>query len=408
MPQPPKRIIVLGSTGSIGTSALDVIEHLNAGGTVKYEIVGLACSSSIDTLSQQVQQHQVQHVAIADTDAASVFKSQYAVTDCTVRCGEQAVVDLIETVQADLVVAAMVGAAGLQAVVTAITRGCDIALANKETLVAGGACVMPLAEHHGVRVLPVDSEHSAVFQCLHACAPHALNESHGPCGHGMTSQVRQVVLTASGGPFRSWEKSRIEQAGVEEALNHPTWNMGRKITIDSASLFNKALELIEAHWLFGLPNDRLDAIVHPQSIVHSFVEFVDGSIIAQMGQPDMRTPIQYALTYPDRLPGNGSSRLDWATMSRLDFEAVDHDRFPALALARRVIDAGGTAGAVFNAANEVAVNAFLAGTIRFGSISRLVARALDEIEIQAATTLDAILERDRLTRATVQAWIDRG
>lgn len=413
MPPACKRIIILGSTGSIGTNALDVIRHLNTACGPMFEIVGLACSDSVATIESQIRTHGVRHVSIADERAASALAASSIGQECTVRSGPDGILKLIDEVEADLVVAAIVGAAGLKAVHAAIEHGCDIALANKETLVAGGACIMPLARQHGVRILPVDSEHSAVFQCLHACSPDAFDGCQVLDGSGITSEkiasrVRRVVLTASGGPFRTWSRDRIDTASIADALNHPTWNMGRKITIDSASLFNKALELIEAHWLFGLPNAQLGAIVHPQSIVHSFVEFIDGSVIAQMGTPDMRTPIQYALTYPQRQPGNGVSRLRWEDLSRLDFEPVDHDRFPALNLARRVIDAGGTAGAIFNAANEIAVNAFLNGTIRFGAISTLVARALEEVEIQPASTLDAVLAGDHLTRRTVQQWIDGG
>ncbi len=307
-------------------------------------------------------------------------------------------------VDADLVLAAVVGSAGLPATLAAVQMGRDVALANKETLVAAGALVVPAAKKSGAKLLPVDSEHSAIWQCL-------------PWGDAsplvMGPEVRRVTLTASGGPFRSWDRERIERATVEEALNHPTWKMGAKVTIDSASLTNKALELIEAHWLFGLGVDRLDALVHPQSIVHSFVEYADGSILAQLGAPDMRTPIQVAVSWPMRTEGC-SKRLDLMSMSRLDFEPVDTARFPSVSAAFEVIEAaarpdGATAGAVFNAANEAAVEAFLAGEIPFGRITALSRAAMDEVGLGTMRTLEDAMEADREARRFVRARIgERG
>jgi 1-deoxy-D-xylulose-5-phosphate reductoisomerase len=288
-----------------------------------------------------------------------------------------------------MVMASIVGAAGIAPTLAAIERGCHVALANKETLVAAGAVVREAVARTGVDLIPVDSEHSAVFQCLRA---------------GRTSEVARLVLTASGGPFRTWSAERTRDATLAEALRHPTWQMGRKVTIDSASLMNKALEVIEAHWLFDLPSSRIDAIVHPQSVVHSFVEFVDGSTVAQLSPPSMRLPIQYALTWPERTRGC-SPTIAWDALRTLDFEPVDHARFPAIALAKRVIDAGGTAGATFNAANESAVEGFIDGRIRFGDIAAVVEETLDALPVRPAATLAAVLDADREARAVARERI---
>jgi 1-deoxy-D-xylulose-5-phosphate reductoisomerase len=290
-----------------------------------------------------------------------------------------------------------------------------IGLANKETLVAAGEWVTPLVRQHNVELIPVDSEHSAIFQCLEASravpgpgapGPGVPGRDAGAAGLGdePARGVKRIVLTASGGPFREASKQQIENATVAEALNHPTWNMGPKITIDSATMMNKALEIIEAHWLFGLPSEQIEVIVHPQSIVHSFVEFEDNSVLAQLGPPDMRTPIQYALTWPDR-PTGCSRALDWPTLSKLDFEPPDLARFPALRLAYDVVDAGGTAGATFNAANEAAVAAFLDGRIRFGRIVELVAEALAAFPAVPVQSLDCVYDADRQARQYVAGKI---
>ncbi len=382
----PRRVILLGSTGSIGISSLEVIRHLNRDHT-RFEVVGLAVARQADVLRAQAVEFGVEHVAICDEQAAE------AVGDRTVYTGANAAVQLVEAVArpGDLLVAAIVGAAGLEAVLTAITLGCDVALANKETLVAGGALVMPLLEEHGVQLLPVDSEHSAIAQCLRSSRSR--------------EEIRRLVITASGGPFRTWDAARIRSAGVEEALAHPTWTMGRKITIDSASMMNKGLEVIEAHWLFGLPAEQIEVIVHPQSIVHSFVEYVDGSVLAQCGPPDMKTPIQYALTWPDRVEGCGPN-LDWASMRNLEFESLDDRTFPSVRMAMDVVRTGGTSGAIFNAANEVAVQAFLEQRIDFGGIFDLVERGLREIPARDADRLEVVLEDDAATRAFVRDVLD--
>jgi 1-deoxy-D-xylulose-5-phosphate reductoisomerase len=315
----------------------------------------------------------------------------------TVFAGPDAPQQLVEQVEATDVAAAMVGAAGLPATIAAAQRGLRISLANKETLVAAGGLVKPLVQRHGARLIPVDSEHSAIFQCLQEHPRH---------------EVKRIVLTASGGPFRTCTKQQIDNATVEAALNHPTWNMGPKITIDSATMMNKALEIIEAYWLFDLSpagsqtpaSEKIAVIVHPQSIVHSFVEFTDHSILAQLGPPDMRTPIQYALTYPSRA-GGCSEAMDWSTLSKLTFEPPDPERFPALRLAYRVIEmmrnGGQTAGAVLNAANEAAVAAFLEHRIRFGRIVELVERALETIDPSPIASLDDVLEADAAARRFV-------
>jgi len=386
-----RRLIILGSTGSIGSSTLDVVDHLRGDGWT-IDIVGLAAGRRSAELARQVNRYDVRHVSIADVDARDDVISAVR-HDITLYAGSESAVELIDAVArpGDLVVGAMVGAAGIPAVVAAIERGCTIALANKETLVAAGALVMPLAARHGVTILPVDSEHNAIYQCLRS-------GRHG-------DEVERLVLTASGGPFRTWSAERTANATVEEALNHPTWTMGRKVTIDSATLMNKALELIEAHWLFGVPSSKIDAIVHPASLVHSFVEFVDGSVLAQISPPDMRLPIQYALTWPERTDGR-ADRLDWTSFRELVFEPVDHERFGAIRLALEVIDAGGTAGAVMNAANEVAVHAFLDGELRFGGIVACVAHTVHTTPETSVQTMDDIIEADRAARDIARAWLD--
>ncbi len=378
----PRRLIVLGSTGSIGGNTLDVVGQLQSPHAM--DVVGLAAGCNVDLLIQQARQLNVPAVAIAQVD--SVEALQEALPGVRIFVGANAALELVEAIEADELIAAVVGSAGLPATMAAVERGMTIGLANKETLVAAGSLFTPAVRRAGARLIPVDSEHSAIFQCLDG---------------QQAGTVKRIVLTASGGPFRTATREQIENATVADALNHPTWDMGPKITIDSATMMNKALEIIEAHWLFDLPGDKIDVIVHPQSIVHSFVEFEDNSILAQLGPPDMRTPIQYALTYPDR-PTGVSRAMDWASLSTLTFEAPDHDRFPALKLAYEVIEAGGTAGAVFNAANEAAVAAFLEGQIRFGMITQLVAQAMAALEPRPVDSLETAMEADRQARSFVQ------
>jgi len=376
----PRRLIVLGSTGSIGTNVLNVVRHLHERKLARFEIVGLATGSRVDDLAAQAAEFDVESCAIASNEHGDAFDGV-----AHVFTGDDAARELVEAIAqpGDMVVGAMVGAAGIPATLAAIERGCHIALANKETLVAAGDVVLPAVHRKKVALLPIDSEHSALFQCV--------------VGAEDKRQIGRLVITASGGPFRTWDADTIREATVEQALNHPTWDMGRKVTIDSASMMNKALEILEAHWLFDLPGDQIEAIVHPQSIVHGFAEFVDGSVLAQMGPPDMRTPIQVALTWPDRFDGC-STRLDWTTLRQLDFEPVDRERFPAVGLAYDVLQSGGTAGAVFNAANEVAVDAFLHRRIQFGQIAETVAETLQQSDIQPVSSLDDVLEADRASR----------
>jgi len=394
----PRRLLLLGSTGSIGVNTLDVLRHLGPG----YRVVGLAAGANADRLIEQARQFHVGHLAVADQAAAAAVRDQCP--NATVFSGVDAALQLVERVEADMIVGAMVGAAGLPATIRAIEKGLAVALANKETLVAAGELVVPLAREYGVELLPVDSEHSAIFQCLQGRGPGTnglAGSAPGPQAQGPDPAIRRIILTASGGPFRETPKAQMDAATVDEALDHPTWQMGRKITIDSATMMNKALEIIEAHWLFGLPSDRIEVIIHPQSIAHSFVEFADHSILAQLGPPDMRAPIQYALTWPDRQPGC-ARRLDWSALRELRFEPPDFDRFPALTLAFRAIDEGGTAGAVLNAANEAAVEAFLAEEIRFGQITKLVAEAMDAIRPTPIGDLQTVLDADQQARAFVR------
>jgi len=391
-PPSTRRLIVLGSTGSIGVNTLEVVEHLNTlhgndGAGAKIEVVGLAAGRNTDLLIQQARRFEVPAVAIADADSRDTVTR--ALERTQVYAGPDAALKLVEQTDATDVSAAIVGSAGLPATLAAIEKGLTIGLANKETLVAAGPLVTPLVRKQGARFIPVDSEHSAIFQCLEAGAD-------GP----KTGAIKRVVLTASGGPFRSVDVQTMRNATVEQALKHPTWNMGPKVTIDSATMMNKALEIIEAHWLFGLPADKIEVIIHPQSVVHSFVEYADNSILAQLGPPDMKTPIQYALVYPDR-PIGCSQALDWTTLNKLTFEPPDHEKFRSLKLAYQVIEAGGTAGAIFNAANEAAVAAFLDRKIRFGQIVELVGQALDTIETEAADSLDRIHHADQRARAYV-------
>jgi 1-deoxy-D-xylulose-5-phosphate reductoisomerase len=303
----------------------------------------------------------------------------------------------VREVPCDVVLAAIVGSAGLPATLAAVQLGREVALANKETLVAAGSLVVPAALRSGAKLLPVDSEHAGVWQCLQgACNGNACI----PPLKSPPASIARIILTASGGPFRTWSRDRIESATREQALNHPTWSMGAKVTVDSASLTNKALELIEAHWLFGLGGDRLSAVIHPQSVVHALIEMCDGSVLAQLATPDMRLPIQNALAFPCRTmtPTRG---LDLAALRTLEFEAPDLERFPALGMAYDVISAGGTAGAIFNAANEAAVELFLAGNIGFGQIGRSVAAAISSVGVSPLRDLGDVREAEEQSRASV-------
>ena len=384
----PRRLIVLGSTGSIGVNTLEVADHLNRIEAADIRVVGLAAGRSIDKLIEQALRFEVRHLAIADPAGEAALRA--ALPDATVFTGPDASHRLVEEVEATDVAAAIVGSAGLPATIAAVERGLRVHLSNKETLVAAGALVTPRIREHGATLIPVDSEHSAIFQCLEGSPRH----------------IKRIVLTASGGPFRTKSQAEINNATVEQALDHPTWNMGPKVTLDSASMMNKALEVIEAHWLFDLPGEKIEVIVHPQSVVHSFVEFDDHSILAQLGPPDMRTPIQYALTYPGRAAGC-SDAMEWEKLSQLIFEPPDFERFPSLKLAFDVVEAGGTAGAVFNAANEAAAGAFLERRITFGRIFELVTDALAAIDAQPVDCLETVLDADTRARAFVTQQIEK-
>ena len=374
-----QRLAILGSTGSIGRNALAVAEHLGD----SHRVAAISGHANGDLLVEQATRHRPDAVAVTDGATAERIGPALRRLGATVYAGADGLVKLAGRGDVDLVLSAVVGAAGLPAALATVRAGKTLALANKEALVVAGGLLMPLARRTGAAVLPVDSEHSAIFQALLA---------------GRASEVSRVILTASGGPFRGRSREDVEHATPADALKHPTWSMGAKITVDSATMFNKALELIEACHLFGLPPEKVDVVVHPESVVHGMVEFADGSTLAQLGEPDMRTPIQYALTYPHRRPGC-STPTDWTAARSLTFEPPDEEAFPALRLGRRVASMPGTtAGATMNAANEEAVAAFLAGRVRFGVIWRVVEGTMDECPPRSAGTLEELLTADAEAR----------
>src|SRR5438128_4317038 len=375
-----KNVVLLGSTGSIGASTLKVAEDLPD----RVRLVGLAAGSNSELLAKQTLKHRPEAVSINDPARARELESLFGVT-ARVYCGNEGLLKLATMPEADIVLIAIVGTAGLQPALAAIRAGKDIAVASKEILVMAGEIVMSEARKHGVKVLAVDSEHSAIFQCLDGKPP---------------ASVRRLWLTASGGPFRDkklWPKEKFDEITVERALKHPSWVMGRKITIDSATLFNKGLEMIEARWLFDIEMARVGVVVHPQSVIHSMVEFVDGSMIAQLSTPDMCLPIQYALTYPERAASE-RVQTNLTKYGSLTFEEPDAERFPALDLARRAGEVGGTLPAVLNAANEVAVEAFCNGRIGFEQITGTVARTMDRHHVVLHPTLEQILAADAWAR----------
>jgi 1-deoxy-D-xylulose-5-phosphate reductoisomerase len=380
----PLRVAVLGSTGSIGRSTIDVIEASR--GRLVPEL--LAAWRSTAALLEQARRLRPRWVVVGDPAAAATITGGDLPTGTGLAVGPEALDELVADPSIDRVVSAIVGAAGLRSTWAAIEAGKTVALANKETLVMAGPLVMRRAAETGSRIIPVDSEHSAIHQAL-AC--------------GRPAEVERLVLTASGGPFRTRPRDSLAGVTPEEALRHPTWSMGPKITIDSATMMNKALELIEARWLFGLPASKLAVVVHPQSIVHSLVEFVDGAVIAQLGPPDMRLPIQYALLFPERVAGP-AKRLDFAATMRLDFEPPDLERFPAVRLGHEAAARGGTAGAVLNAANEEAVRGFLEGAVRFTDIAEICSRVLAEHPFQDNPTLDDVCRLDAWARQEVGKW----
>jgi 1-deoxy-D-xylulose-5-phosphate reductoisomerase len=381
----PSRVVVLGSTGSIGCSALDVIEH-DRGRRLK--AWGLSAHSRWQVLAEQAARLKPRFAAVTGSDFAGELEQGLKGTGVEILKGPDAVVRMVQHPETDRVLSAIVGAAGLRGTWAALEAGKIVALANKETLVVAGPLVMELARARGVPILPVDSEHSAIYQALRA---------------GKREEVRRVILTSSGGPFRGRSKQELSSVTPEEALRHPTWQMGPKITIDSATLMNKALEVIEARWLFQLEPDQIEVVIHPESIVHSMVEFTDGSVIAQMSPPDMRLPIQYALTYPDRVPGVGE-RLDLGKPVSLSFEPPDRDTFPSLDLGFEVMRRGGTAGAALNAANERAVARFQRGEIGFLDIASACRAIVEHHTFDPRPTLELLWSVDAWARREVDRW----
>jgi 1-deoxy-D-xylulose-5-phosphate reductoisomerase len=380
-----KRVVVLGATGSIGDSTLKVAHDIPE----RMEIVGLAANSNAEKLAAAANKTRAPTICLVEETKIDVLKSKLEYQP-KILVGEEGLREIAKLENADMVLIAIVGTAGLHPALDAIESGKDLAVASKEILVMAGEAVTNAAQKRGVKILPVDSEHNAVFQCL----------------DGRATEVRRIILTASGGPFRETSREKLEYVTVEEALKHPTWNMGPKITIDSATLFNKGLEMIEAHWLFGVGMDRVEVVIHPQSVVHSMVEFADGSTLAQMSYSNMCFPIQYAVTWPDRV-ANTLPPLDFSTLSKLEFEIPRYEDFPALSLARYAGETGGTLPAVMNAANEVAVAAFLNRQLRFPQIWGTVGQVMDRHRTVAHPDLDAILAADQWARAEATAAIGK-
>jgi 1-deoxy-D-xylulose-5-phosphate reductoisomerase len=382
-------ISILGSTGSIGCNTLRVIEAL---GPEQFRVVALAAGRNTTKLTDQISRFQPELVSVKDEQAAEEIKTSLqraGVSTPRILLGDAGLVEVATHEKADCVVSATVGAVGFVPTLRALEAGKRVALANKETLVMAGELMTRAAQKSGAELLPVDSEHNALHQCLRG---------------EKRSEVRRIILTASGGPFRTRDKAAIQSATVSEAMQHPTWNMGAKITIDSATLMNKGLEVIEAHWLFGYGADEISIVVHPESVVHSMIELIDGSIIAQMGITDMRHAIQYALTYPERCPSELPS-LDVARLSSLHFEEPDLERFPCISLAYRALRTGGTLPAAMNAANEEAVQAFIDERISLSDVPLVIENVMDQHETVKASDLDAVLGADRDARATARASI---
>ena len=383
-----RRVVLLGSTGSIGTSTLKVARELPD----RIEIVALAAAGNIEKLAAQARQTGVRHVALYDPSKEAALRALLPAS-VKIHLGAEGLDEIATLAEADIVLVAIVGTAGLHPALAAIEAGKDLAIASKEILVMAGEVITAAARRRGVKLLPVDSEHNAIFQCLD--------------GHrGGEAEVSRLILTASGGPFRSLPADQLREVTPAQALKHPTWDMGPKITIDSASLFNKGLEMIEARWLFDIGMERIDVVIHPQSIIHSMVEFTDGSVLAQLSRTDMCFPIQYALTWPERFRG-GLKPLDFPALAKLEFEAPRDADFPALSLARHAGLTGGTLPAIFNAANEVAVEAFRAGQIPFPGIWHCVSAVMAAHEVQPSSTLDAVVSADQWARNAAGALCTR-
>lgn len=379
-----KNIAILGSTGSIGRSSLEVIKSQPD----QFRVTYLTANKSIDLLQKQIEQFHPRGVVVLDKCNASVLEKVLGDTT-KVYAGEEGLLEIVGHEDVDIVISSLVGFAGLKPTIQAIKKRKTVALANKETLVVAGQLITSLVQEYGIQLVPIDSEHSAILQCL-------TGEKR--------SDIAKLILTASGGPFLNRPFGEFDSITVEEALKHPNWNMGKKITIDSATLMNKGLEVIEAHWLFGLPGDRIEVIIHPQSIIHSMVEFIDGSLKAQLGVPDMRIPIQYALSYPERLQMNGR-RVDFSKLASMTFFEPDRKKFRCLQIAFDALSLGGTAPAVMNAANEVAVEAFLAGKISFKRIPELIDGALSRHKTLATSELADIVNADAAAREYVRSLV---
>ena len=380
-----RKLAILGSTGSIGTQTLQVVEeHPEC-----FEVYAITANSRVDELIEQARKFMPEAVVIADETKYPKLKEALEDLPIKVYCGYDSICQIVESKPIDVVVTAMVGFSGLQPTINAIKAGKVIALANKETMVVAGELINALANEYRTPILPVDSEHSAIFQCL---------------AGEMTNKVEKLILTASGGPFRTFTKEQIEHVTKEQALKHPNWSMGAKITIDSATMMNKGFEVMEAKWLFGVNADKIEVIVHPQSVIHSMVQFEDGAIKAQLGTPDMRLPIMYALTYPTRL-SSSFERIDWNTLKELTFEKPDLELFPNLQHAYTALAQGGNIPCVVNAANEICVAAFLEERIKFTDMPKLIARAMEKATYILKPTLDDYLETDKEIREMVKSWI---
>jgi 1-deoxy-D-xylulose-5-phosphate reductoisomerase len=379
-----RKLAILGATGSIGKSTLDLVER----NSERFEVTAVTAATNVEALAEVVRRTSARLAVVADESRYQDLAELLVGTNCRAAAGEEALIEAAAS-EADLVVGAIVGCAGLRPVMAAVEAGRTVALANKEALVTAGALMTDAAARSGATLLPVDSEHNAIFQCLAGIRSDA---------------VSRIILTASGGPFRTASAGAIAAATPAEAIAHPNWSMGAKISVDSATLMNKGLELIEAHYLFGLPSKQIDIVIHPQSVIHSMVEFVDGSVLAQLGSPDMRIPIAYALAWPERME-TPAQRLDLAAIARLDFEVPDLERFPALRLAREALESGGAAPIVLNAANEVAVAAFLDGAVRFPEIAVLVQETLNRASYDAPRSIGDVLQIDRVTRERTRAMM---
>jgi 1-deoxy-D-xylulose-5-phosphate reductoisomerase len=377
-----RTISILGATGSIGKSTLDLVER----SADRFEVVAVTAATNVEALADIARRTGAKLAVIADEERLGELRDLLAGSGCRAEAGREGLIEAAGG-EAELVIAAIVGCAGLRPVMAAVEAGRTVGLANKEALVTAGSLMTEAAASHGATLLPVDSEHNAIFQCLAGSS---------------REDVSRIILTASGGPFRTASAQAIAGATPAQAVAHPNWRMGAKISVDSATLMNKGLELIEASYLFGLPSERVDILIHPQSVIHSMVEFVDGSVLAQLGSPDMRIPIAYALAWPKRME-TPAQRLDLASIARLDFEAPDSERFPALRIARQALEEGGAAPIVLNAANEVAVASFLAGRIGFLDISRIVEAALSDADFVNPRSIDDVLEIDRATRDSVES-----